>query len=136
LAPGNDYKIRVRDTSNTSLYDDSDPFTINTHKEIWVMAPYNSTMWRVCDCETITWSTVGNIQNVDIKLLKDGVSIRDIGLNIPNTGRFSWLVPSDLPADDTYQVRVSESGNSALYGLIGGDILHQHHRGALYKFAQ
>ncbi|KAK6522269.1 hypothetical protein TWF281_002833 [Arthrobotrys megalospora] len=42
-------------------------------------------------------------------------AVKDIATNAPNTGVFTWSVPDDLPASQTYAIRISYNNNPADY---------------------
>ncbi len=120
LDDADDYQIRVRSESNTSIYDLSSDFSIGASSassgasaSIGITAPTSSSDWDAGSTHTISWSysSIDSDTTVSIELLKDGdhldtlTSDRDIGNG--GYGSYSWTPNSGLDADDDYQIRIT-----------------------------
>jgi PKD repeat protein len=122
LVTGADYRIRVSEHSNASVFGYSGYFTINGTKTITVLgSPYPV---YEKDNVMITWQFTGYIPRVDISLILGGTWHSDIVLNRANSQptmypycMYTWRVPEALTPNSTYQFRVRDSSNSSLYGL-------------------
>jgi hypothetical protein len=71
LADGIDYKVRISWVSDSTIYDESDEFTIE-EKSITVTEPTSSTIWTKGASANITWTSTGAISDVKIDLYKTG----------------------------------------------------------------
>ena len=62
----------------------------------------------------IRWSTVGNVDNVNLEYsLDDGQTYQAIASSLPNTGSYTWTVPQIDSKRAT--VRVSDAANAAMF---------------------
>jgi len=116
LADGTDYKIRITDVSDSSIYKESDEFTI-LEKSITVTEPTSSTNWTQGQSADITWTSNGTITDVKIDLYKAGTFNQTIASSTTNDGSFTWPeVDTSLADGIDYKVRVSSTADSGLYG--------------------
>ena len=116
LADSTDYKIRITDASDSSIYNDSDEFTIS-EKSIAVTEPTSSTVWYKGDSAEITWTSNGTISDVKIDLYKGGTFNQTIVSSTTNNGSYTWSEVDTSLADGTdYNVRVSSADDSSIYG--------------------
>jgi len=110
---GSDYTIRVTSTSNPACTDTSNaPFTIGS--AITVTSPNGGEDWPGGSTQTIRWTYHGLPgSHVKIDLLKGPTILTNITASTPigseGTGSFSWQVPSDIPPDSDYRIRVSST---------------------------
>jgi hypothetical protein len=115
VAPGQ-YKVRVK-VKNVDVRDDSAAFTIAGAVEtptIVVTKPAAGETWVKNSTHNVTWTKSGSLPTtVAISLLnKTGTSlVRSLAANAPNSGSFTWTIPSDIAAND-YRIRVRASGTS------------------------
>lgn len=105
---GTDYKIRVTDTTNPATTDDSDaPFTINAGA-LTVTSPNGGERFNRSITYPITWTSVGTVgTNVRIELYRSGAASSVIAASVPNSGSYSWKVPSDQALGSDYQVVIT-----------------------------
>jgi hypothetical protein len=116
LEDGTDYKIRVTDTGDSTMYDESDAFTIED-RSITVTAPTSSTVWAKDESATITWTSKGTITNVKIQLYKGTTFQKTIILSTPDNGSYTWpTVDTSLVDDKDYKVRILDANDTSLYG--------------------
>ena len=73
---------------------------------ITVTAPNGLETWTVGSTESITWTSTGSIGDVTIVLYKGGSQVLEIVADTTNDGLYDWTIPSGLPADNDYTVRV------------------------------
>jgi len=115
---GNDWWIRMKNSDNTSLYDDSDYFEIYFHPDILVRTPRYNTRWEADKSYFITWSTAvrTNFSHVDIEVYNGLQLMYDLGQS-ENDGQFLWEIPYDPPPGTTWTIRIINSDNHSMYGL-------------------
>jgi len=124
LSDSSDYKIRISEYGNSSVYVDSVLLNIySVSKGISVTSPSFGVALSTGSTQTITWTTRGTtpITYVTIKLYYTGTNIlmQTITSRTANNGTFSWKIPTNLASGSVYKVRVSEYGNSSVYGSTG-----------------
>lgn len=77
-----------------------------------VMAPNtNKTLVQEFDW-TITWTSIGGSNTVDVYLLKAGVEYLQLASGIPNTGEFLWNIPGTIPVASDYRIWISDGVNT------------------------
>ena len=107
---GNDFKIRISSTANTSIYDESDAvFVIGT---ITVDSPNGGEALKPGNNHDITWtSVIGG--NVKIELYKGGSFHTEIISSTANNGGpYSWTVPSENSSD--FKMRITSTVNTGI----------------------
>ncbi|MBL7082594.1 MAG: SUMF1/EgtB/PvdO family nonheme iron enzyme [Candidatus Aminicenantes bacterium] len=118
LADGSDYSIRVTDSSNSSIYDQSDEFTISGDRSITVTSPVGGEIWSTGQDVNITWTSTGFISYyVDIDVYKGGILA---GYDTTeNDGIYPWPVDYFFEEGTDYVVRISDESDSSIYGESG-----------------
>ncbi|KKN37092.1 hypothetical protein LCGC14_0767060 [marine sediment metagenome] len=109
LEEGNNYKIRISDYNNATIYDDSDYFEIYipiASKTIHITSPDALYSWEVGTTQTIMWTSTGNVGNVRIQIYKDGEFLQIVSFSTSNTGSFPWFIPYSLESKDSYQIKI------------------------------
>ncbi len=88
---------------------------------ITVTAPTTGASWARGSSHAIMWSSTGSPgANVKIQLLKSGVVLKTIAASVPTSaGTFTWKVPSTLSPATNYQIRITSTTNSKVFGLSG-----------------
>jgi len=118
LEDGTDYKVRISSTSDSSVYGESDAFTIE-EKSITVTEPTSDTDWIKGFQTDITWDYVGTIENVKIELYKgDGTDpVKEIVSSTACADKsYTWgNVDETLENGTDYKVRVSSIDDSSIY---------------------
>jgi serine protease AprX len=112
--PGNDYRIRITNTTNKSYSDSGDSdFSISAPPppSITVTSPDGGEIWQRGTARIISWTYEGKAGSaVRIRLLKGGLFHRNIsssaGIGTGGRGSFRWSLPAALPAGDDYQIQV------------------------------
>lgn len=106
VASGNDYKIKVTSTTNSSVSDSSNSnFTIST-PGITISSPNGGEDWQIGSEHNITWSSTGITGNVKIELVKGEVSSVVIASNASGTS-YSWTVPLSQTIGADYKIRIT-----------------------------
>jgi len=116
LEDGTDYKVRISSTSDSSVYGDSETFTIE-EKSITVTEPTSTTVWARSFPADITWTSNGTVNDVKIDLYKGDTLNQTIMSSTANDGSYTWTEVDTSLADDTdYKVRISSTDDSSVYG--------------------
>lgn len=90
--------------------------------KVGIQYPKGGETLRIGKTYTIKWYTGNTTENVDLFLLKGGLSKGLIAKNVPNNGSCSWTVNKLLngyvinPADD-YRVKIKTRGNPPLVSI-------------------
>ncbi|MBN2589192.1 MAG: hypothetical protein JXA96_04985 [Sedimentisphaerales bacterium] len=89
---------------------------ISNPQPITVTSPNGGESFQAGTPQTITWNSTGEAgENVKIELYKNNSYLSDIAVSTANDGEYTWLVPSVLPADTTYKVKIIDTSNSSTY---------------------
>ena len=83
---------------------------------VTVTSQGGSTRLRPGALEYITWTTIGPIDEVDIHILKGGVSQYYL-LRTSNDGSYLWSVPDDIETGTDWQIRVRDSDDTNTFDL-------------------
>ncbi len=88
-------KIRIRDDRPMGSSDTSDStFTILSYKKLTLTAPNGGEIFYTGTNRTITWSTLGIVDSVDLSWSPNGgTSWIAIAQRIANSGSFIWAIP-------------------------------------------
>ncbi|MHA1492273.1 MAG: CBM96 family carbohydrate-binding protein [Promethearchaeota archaeon] len=81
-----------------------------------VTSPTSSTRKRPGMFTYITWTTQGPIDEVDIHILKGGVTKYHL-LRTANDGSYFWDIPDDIETGTDWQIRVRDSDDTNTYNL-------------------
>jgi hypothetical protein len=109
LTSGGDYRVQVADAASPEVVATSDLVTINATKAITVSKPGSQTMWYTGTSVTISWVSTGAIYLVDVLLLRAGSLLFSIAMEAPNTGFYTWYIPTSLTGNySTYQVKIQD----------------------------
>jgi hypothetical protein len=85
-----------------------------------VAAPKTGDSLVVGQLSTVTWSGQFNLGGmVDIFLFNTAGVVMNIGINVTNSGSYSWTVPTTALAGTDYYVKVISRVNSNIYGASG-----------------
>lgn len=83
---------------------------------ITVTNPTSSSSWELSTTHTITWTTTGDVNVVDITLYKDNSMECSIHVYATNDGSYSWFIPNDLEPDSDYQVVITDVYEPSVHG--------------------
>ncbi len=116
LTAGNDYRIKITSTNNSSVSDFSEYFTISNSPSIVVTSPASTSDWQMGTTHNITWQD--NIsENVKIHLFKDTTPltfILSITQSTPSTGIYSWEIPSNIESAQNYIISISITNDNTV----------------------
>ena len=117
LIDGSDYKVRISWVSDTSVYDESEEFTIE-EKSIAVTEPTIITVWTKGASANITWTSTGTISDVKIELYRGEDSfIETIVLSTTDNGTYTWTpVNPVLQNAKNYHVKIICINVPEIYG--------------------
>jgi hypothetical protein len=117
--PGDDYKVSIVSTTNSSFADASDnAFSIKQPGPIMVVAPNGGESWQVDKRYTIRWKSTVNIgTSVKIELLKGDAVVKTINSSAVvgslGNGLLSWTVHKNLAYGNDYRIRVTSNENAS-----------------------
>jgi hypothetical protein len=124
LAAASNYKIRVADYNNSSVYDFSDGnFSIasaSSGSSITVTSPNGGESWAPGSTQNITWSSSSAGSYVIIHLYKNGSYNSSIAGATANDGSYSWSIPSSQTESDYYTVKITDYYDSSVYDYSNG----------------
>jgi len=113
---GDDYRVKVTSTSNSTCTGTSEKDFSITGPPITVISPSGGEGWSVGSLYAITWSYTGYPgQYVKIDLLKKGIYHRTIIPETPigstGSGFYLWTIPYYEMLGDNYQIRVTSTAD-------------------------
>ena len=113
-AIGNQLRVKVTDTSNSTVFDTSDTdFTIKG--KLKLNSPNGGETWIVGDAQEITWTPTGTINNVKLEYSTDGGNTYSytIADSTPGmVGSYTWTIPDAI--DNDLKVRVSDANDPSV----------------------
>ncbi|MGB9721074.1 MAG: Ig-like domain-containing protein [bacterium] len=110
----NNCKIKIANANNTSVYDESDIFTISK-QTITITSPRSNETWLSGRDYYITWYWTGDINTVRIDYSTDnGSTWNQITGGTQNNGYYLWQLPDNLTSTNC-KVRVGVA-NTTNYG--------------------
>jgi len=112
---GTYYQIKVSNITGT-VYDYSGYFSIDS-RSITVTSPYSGLNWYQGGTYTISWNSDDAGNYGKIELYKNGLYYSTItsSVYIYNYGSYLWAVPTSIPADSTYQIKITSNSYSNVY---------------------
>jgi len=113
------YKIRITSLSYSDIYDESGSFSIG-HRYININRPHSTSTWYLGKANTITWNSANAGNSVRIELYRNTRLHSTIASNAPNTGTYSWTIPTDLSPSSSYRIRVSSRSFSNVDAYSSG----------------
>ena len=115
--PGNDWFIKISDTSNSSVYSYSDNFEIYTYKSLKLMTPTVISDWSIPEDQLIRWVWTGEISHVNIEISK-GSELKYELFNIENTGLYHFYLPYFEEPGNDWSVNLSVSTYRSVYDIV------------------
>ncbi len=108
-------RLRVRDGENDAAFTISSVLTI--HGTLEMTMPKGDEVWSVGQTRVIEWKTLGTIPQVKLELVESsaqqgGEIVNLIKEDMPNGGRFEWIVPDRI--SDHLKIRVSDIRDKAV----------------------
>ena len=114
IAHASNYKIRISNFANLSIFDLTDSFEVYSIK---ISEPNSSAYWKTNTTRVINWTSDASIDHVDIELMLNGEVEKVIATSTLNDGLFNWSIPSGLPSDTNYQIRINNSIADSVYDI-------------------
>ena len=110
------YSIRISDSSNPEIYDESDSYFTISAPSITVLAPNGGEEWETGATETIIWGSEHISGNtISIELYMNGVIESTISSQEVNTGSYLWLIPNNILESGNYVVHINDSSNPEIF---------------------
>ncbi len=121
LSESSNYRIKISDANNSSIYDYSDYFEIRESEQpsITVTRPRSGDVWYIGQSYSIRWTSTGSISRVRIELYRGSTLVRTITSSTSNDGSYTWRVSSDLSPGSNYKIRISDRDDPGIYGESG-----------------
>jgi len=114
-----DYQILIKSTSNSNSSRLSPFFSLGVDSNV-VLLPDTSTILDPNESISIKWKlTSFTGTTVEIRLYKGGGFDRTIISSTPNSGQYSWTVPSSQTPGSNYQIRIKDYFSSSIYFYSG-----------------
>ena len=113
---GDYYQIKIIDDEDSSIYDYSDYFSIETEIErITITSPTSADRFVSGD-SLITWTSTGDVNYVKIDLYKDNAYLETIISSTTNDGSYIWEKETDeYEYGLNYQIKISDSDDNTVY---------------------
>lgn len=126
---GTNYRIKISDYYDDTVYDFSDYFKINDNgdeKSISITSPTTDSIWET-GTNIIYFSTTGIINRISILLYKGAVFVKTLhtgtfDLEPIHTGEYNWqyewsILDSDNLDGDDYRVYIEDFDDDTVYGI-------------------
>jgi hypothetical protein len=124
LTPGAEHTFQYTFTSISANHQIAATFTL---VNLAVSSPTNGQTWGLKSKQTIAWTysgTPGKKDKVLIQLLKGGSLVQVISKGAKygtgGSGSFSWKVPAKMTPGNDYQIRITNTSNSAYFDTSDG----------------
>ncbi len=112
---GTNYRIKITDYDDSSVYGYSDYFSINIKSgTITVTSPGSSSSWEAGTMHYINWVTTGNIEYVDIEIYK-GTTLKYYIHDVYNFGSKLWTIDGDIEAGTDWRIKIINADDSSQY---------------------
>ncbi|MHA1109691.1 MAG: BspA family leucine-rich repeat surface protein [Promethearchaeota archaeon] len=124
LSDGDLYRIKISDSSNSSVYDYSEYFDVVLHPALRIENPRDGFIWETGTSYDITWTSTGIISSVNLELYKNGEYVQTIISGTENDGTYTWMIPSSLEDSRQYQIKIVDASNDTVYDFSGEFQIH------------
>ena len=109
---GTNYRIKITDHDDPTVFDYSDYFSINIGSgTITVISPSSISSWVPGSFHIITWSSTGNIIDVDIDIYKGNTRVYYVS-GVSNIGLYTWTIAEDIEQGADWRIKISNSDDS------------------------
>lgn len=118
LSPGT-YQIMLQSTLDNTISATSDDFSMTSagESDITITSPSAASNWTTGSNNDIQWTYTGNINKVNIQLLRNGSVYKRIANNVAaSKGTYQWTIPLNL-SQGNYQIKVVNSNNNQIYSI-------------------
>lgn len=110
------YRINIANHDQPTVHGYNEHFSIIIGSgTITVTNPVNYTYWEPGSTQVITWTSTGNISDVDIDIYKGNTSKYSIP-GEPNIGNYVWTINETIELGLDWGIKISNSDNSSEYG--------------------
>ncbi|ABG53548.1 peptidase M23B [Trichodesmium erythraeum IMS101] len=113
LSSGTNYRIKIRNVNDSSVYDYSSYFTIKPDEEVNITSPSSSTSIEPGESYTIRW-TDNFSDNVKLDLYKGSSWQQTIASSTSSDGSYSWRVPTSLSSGTNYNIKIRNVNDSSV----------------------
>jgi hypothetical protein len=115
VVPGSDYVIRLTDTTNAMVTDDSEPFTVRA-PFLAVTSPNGGETIIAGSSVNIQWTGDKNLLGkVSITLWQNERLISTLTSSTANDGSYIWSTSMTLAAGSGYSIRITPVSHTAFY---------------------
>ncbi len=114
LSSGSDYKLKIRNASDSRVYDFSDTFKIQPSKKVDLTYPYSSSILEPGKSYNIRW-TDNFSDNVKLELYKGSSLKQTISSSTYSDGSYYWTVPTSLSSGSDYKLKIRNASDSSVY---------------------
>jgi len=113
---GADYRVKISLLPDETVFYMSGYFSITGNGSFaTVLAPTGNDIWQVGTTFTVRWNSDSE-DGMKVELWKGTKVSRVLTPSTPNSGAFSWAIPTNQPLGNDYSVKVSCASNSAIFG--------------------
>ena len=126
LPTSSSYRIKITGTSDTSLNDYSDYFTITHTAAVTVTTPSAGTAWNAGSSHYIYWSSLTSTPGSYVSLyLCDSIQTIAIvsGISRAN-GYYYWSIPFSTKENSAYRIKIVSTTDTTAYGYSGFFTIH------------
>lgn len=118
ISSGQYCRIYVTSISDLNISGYSEYFTI-AERQTFVYSPSYGEKWFNDEMYTIDWDFENAGDYVSIELFWEGMFCSTITSNTNNDGTYSWAIPSTIPKNHMYQIKISSVLYSYVYSFSG-----------------
>jgi hypothetical protein len=114
------YRIKITNTTDTSIHDFSDPFTIaKTPSTLTITTPSAATKWTSGSSYSIYWTYTGNPGTyVTLALYDDTTLIENFtGSFYTSNGYCTWAIPLSVPTSSTYRLKITSTADTSIHNF-------------------
>jgi hypothetical protein len=114
-------RVKITNLGDLTVSDESDA-DFKVKGKLVVTAPNGGEVWPVASSQTIAWSRVGSVANVELEYSRNaGATFPEIIIASTGAaaGSYSWTVPDDIGS--TMRVRVSDASDSSVFDVSDGN---------------
>ena len=110
--PGIDWRVKISDSDNASLFTFSDEFEIYSRPDILITNPHDISYWEAGKSYFITWTMSArcNTTYVNIDIFKGTTLMYSLGTT-ESDGEYLWNIPNDPPPGDNWNILITDFHN-------------------------
>ncbi|MFA5157430.1 MAG: hypothetical protein WC532_08645, partial [Candidatus Omnitrophota bacterium] len=99
-------KVRIQWTTNSSVYDDSEDFSIKGTLNVVTPNGGGGQNFSINGTMPIQWNSTGTIGNVTLKYIAGGTNYTITAGQFPQNGSYNWSIPRDAEISEAVLVKV------------------------------